>query len=175
MWYLQIWVINSNFELGNLTTRWPYTIPPPQISICWHTIQAYCQSSSISFKIEFEYVVIYISIRHENVLLGIGFQKMYSRRVIHKNVVENNAYISAGDPYIGGVTDKSPWWEETKKENFKPIRCQVSIFHVPIHSISNQFGDSHYWNCIYLCVQLFCLAAFSNFIIFLLYLLIIIS
>lgn len=53
---------------------------------------------------------------------------MYSKRAIHKNIVEGNAYISAGDPYIGGPTDKSPWWSEMKKENFKPIRCQVSSF-----------------------------------------------
>lgn len=51
---------------------------------------------------------------------------MYSKRVIHKNVVDNNAYISAGDPYTGGVTDKSPWWDYVKHDSLKPIRCQVS-------------------------------------------------
>ena len=53
---------------------------------------------------------------------------MYCKRVIHKNVVDNNAYISAGDPYIGGLPDKIAWWELVRSEHLKPIKCQVSAY-----------------------------------------------
>lgn len=57
---------------------------------------------------------------------------MYTSKVVHKNLVENNAYISVGDPYKRGFTEKNPWWDDVDKIKFKAIKCQVSGFIIEI-------------------------------------------
>lgn len=54
---------------------------------------------------------------------------MYSTKLFNKNAVDNNAYITVNDPYIGQVAN--PFRQGKKGEKLTPFQCKVCCaFHI---------------------------------------------
>lgn len=50
---------------------------------------------------------------------------MYSTKLLHKSQVQNNAYITVGDPYPG--FNENPFRQGKKGEKLTPFRTKVCL------------------------------------------------
>jgi hypothetical protein len=57
---------------------------------------------------------------------------MYSKRLVHKSYVDNNAYITIGDPYA--APKENPFRAPKKGEKQKGFDIPVRFFHLRILS-----------------------------------------